>query len=132
MTTANDIVRSAWRRITVSASDEPVPAADAADLLEILNDYLFSLKSRGASYVHARLDLADDLLTPEDLDGSLKAILAFEGMEHFGKPIPPGLALAATGARNFVLGVLMVPNDLIVEDGVRDPLLASRYNVDLG
>lgn len=132
MTTANDIVEAAWRRITVSASEESINAAEAADLLEILNDYLSTLKARGASYTHYALILANTIQTPPELDGPLKTVLAWKGCEHFGKPIPPGLAIEGEKGDNFILGVMMVPVDLTVEEGLRDPLTSSRYDVDLG
>lgn len=132
MTTANTIVSSAYRRINVAASDESISSADSADLLEILNDYLSELGGRGASYTHYTLALADTVQLPTELDGALKAVLAFRGSEFFGQPIRPGMEDAAMRGDNLILGTMMVPVDLGVEDGVRDPLTSARYNINLG
>lgn len=101
MTTARDIVNAALRRANVVGTDETPSAAEAAETLERLNDYMASWSKRGwlvtladeeTAYTHTALSLSDDW----PLDGAhvfgMKAIIAMMICEDYGSPIPPGLA----------------------------------------
>lgn len=132
MTTARDIVESAWRRITVNSSEEVPTAAEADDLLEILNDYLFSLKTRGCSYVHVKLALGDTVPIHEDLDGSFKLVLARRGAEAFGRPVSAVLERDSDMANNLIVGTLMTPFDMTVEHGLPGLSGEPNYNIETG
>lgn len=132
MTTARDIVEAAWRRVTQSSSEDPVSAAEAADFLGSLNDYLHSLRLRGAAYTHNTLALGDDIQLPDDLTGPLKAVLARRMAEEFGAPVTVDLADAARDGRNLILGMLADPGELTVEPGLPGTSGEGRYRIDNG
>lgn len=131
MTTARDIVEAAWRRITKSSSEESLSAAEASDLLEILNDYLQGLET-DCAYTHYTLSLSDTLQTPPDIDGALKAILTRDGAEEFGLPVSPIALSRAERAHGQVLAKMMTPTDLTVENGMFNTLHSNRYDIDAG
>jgi len=128
MTTARDIVNAALRRANVVGTDETPSAAEAAETLERLNDYMASWPGRdwvvtdsaGAAYTHADLTLATTWPLGSEHVFGIKAILAMMHCEEYGTPIPPSLASQASK------GVKMLQADFFTTTAATMPALFIR------
>jgi hypothetical protein len=76
MVTARDIVEGALRRIGVVASNQPIPPEMGEKTLRALNAMMASWQTKGLSYVHGRMVMADAFPMPEAMEEGVTAMLA--------------------------------------------------------
>ena len=120
MTTANDIVTGALKRLRVIASDETPNAADAADGLAALNDMMHALDMEGVVINWASLASSGTFPLGARHEQGVKAMLAVRLAEDHGKPIGNRLGQDA------VTGKMALQNDFsIIQDIKADPALLN-------
>ena len=85
MTTANDVVTGAAKKINVIAAGETLSGQDAADGLQNLNDMLHAFELQGIFLGHTDLALAGTINLPDSHIEGLKAILAVRMAPEYEK-----------------------------------------------
>lgn len=82
MTTARQIVTSAFKQLLVTGVGETMPAEDAADALAMLNDMLHEWRTDSVDILHTDWTLADTVsfwVPPKDADGATIDAVAYQG-----------------------------------------------------
>lgn len=83
MTTANDIITRALRRIRVVDASEALPAEDAALALDMLNSMILNWPSQGVQSYYTALALSDTFaffVPPADATGEVIDLLNYRGV----------------------------------------------------
>lgn len=91
---AREAVTRALRAIEVLAHDEAAEAPMLVVGLETLNEMLAGWQQWG-TYVHAPLERASQMTTPDFLDRAVVNMLARDLTTTFGRPVPMVVAEAA-------------------------------------
>lgn len=109
MTTANDTIKSALRKIGVIAAGEAPTAQEATDGLECLNDMLHGFSADGIAFAHTTLALADNLPVPDEQVQHIKAMLAVYMAPEYGATPSPIVLAQAENARRYLQGAYSLP-----------------------
>lgn len=91
MTTMNDIVTGALRRLRVVNPRKNVDGVTASEAMTALNDMLHSYKSVGVDLDYESLTLTDEFPLDEQFVQGVKALLAVRLASDYGLDINPGI-----------------------------------------
>lgn len=103
MATADDMIRQAYSRLVIRASETALQPDEIQDGLDVLNDMIAEwerLYHLGASPV---ANVSDEVRIPRYADNTFKDHLALRLGPHFGKAIPADLRDNATTSLNNML-----------------------------
>lgn len=89
MTTANDVITRALKKIGILAAGETASAEDAADGLTALNDMLYGLELVGVNLGHSALTLTSTVNLPESHIEGLECMLAVRLGPEFEREASP-------------------------------------------
>lgn len=120
MAKALDVVTDALRLINYLSAEETPSAADAAFGLTKLNDMLFGWKLKGVDLQPVTMALTDMLPFDDAYLRGIKNNLAVELAAPFERPVPPGVAVTATGDfEDFQAHTLEFDDDLQVDTALQ-------------
>lgn len=119
MTTANDILTSASRRIGILASEEALTAAEAVDSLAILNQLMFGFGPKGIEYVHVTLALTDTVNLPDEQIGNLIYMLCDELALEFQITLGSVLVERINAAKLELQAAFLVVNPAVPDKALR-------------
>lgn len=115
-TTTRDIVDGAAKRLGLIRAGEALEAADAADILQALNDMLAGFEAKGLNLGRTKkLKLSNAFLLTEIHEEGLKAMLAERVAEDFGLPVTRLLARDARAGRNALSADYRLPDPMRVD-----------------
>lgn len=128
MSTMQDVVRGAAKRLGLIRGAEDMDADEAADLLEALNDMLAGWEAKGVNALwSSALDLTATFpLDDKHLEG-VKAMLAVRYAETFGKPIGGALNRDARDGWNALYADYGMPDEMQVDRALQNMPSQRRY-----
>lgn len=116
MASMRDIVASAALRLRLVGGGETLEAADAADMLQALNDMMGSWEGRGVVINWSGdLTLNDEFPIADKHIAGVKAMLARRFANESGKPVTPQLEKDAIDGWNAIAADYLLPDMLRVD-----------------
>ena len=110
MATAAQVIKAIMQQILVQASEAPIEADEANDVIFAMNNYMLDLDANGITLGYTVVDNTGDTITiPTGALRGLIANVAIEIAPQFDAPITPALSAAATAGLKTMekLGVTM-------------------------
>lgn len=95
MTTANDVIRSALRRLGILGIGQTLSAQHVSEGLDSLNQMLASWRTQGVDLGITILSQTDTVPVDEAHDRAIIALLAIDIAPTYGKSVPAELAVTA-------------------------------------
>ena len=120
MTTMQDIVTGAARRIRIIGAGESLSAEDSSDILAALNTLMAQWQAEGID-IGWTTSLAASATFPLEAkhEDGVKALLAKRVAEDFGEPVSNALAVAAIAGWQLLWADYHVPDSMRVDDALR-------------
>lgn len=127
MTTMNDVVTGALKRLRVINARQTPDGVSASDGLAALNDMMHSWKAKGVDTDHDTLEAADDFPLDDEHVQGVKALLAVRLASDYGVAIDEGVARdAGMGWSGLEAEFVKPAEDATVDAGLRN-LTSRRY-----
>lgn len=119
MTTMQDIVRGAAKRIGVIRGAEDMDSSDAGDFLEALNGMMAMWPAQGVDVLwSSALALTDTFPLEAKHEEGVKAMLAVRYAEQFGKAVGPILARDERAGWNALFADYHLPDPMRVDQAL--------------
>jgi len=125
MTTARDILNSAFRLVTKASSDEPMSATEAADGLQVLNQLLTDLCNSAPLS-----NLSDDLPTPLRHDAAIRYVLASMLSTEFEAALAPMDMMRANQAESRLAAAYSDIPEVSFDAGLKDRTWLYSSDID--
>lgn len=134
MATAADIIGPALERIKVKDPSQELSSEDATTGIRYLNDMMLALADHdGVSLGYTIVSAStDEVTTPDWTHGMMRANLAVQMADEFGKTITAGLAALADLYLKGVKGRMMVFDRPHLPDGLPTGQGNSAYGYNYG
>lgn len=133
--TAQDLVTLAARDAGILSGVEVLPAEDAADAVETLNEMMFGWAAQGVDLRWLRVVLADTLPVDEVYMEGIRYSLAVRLAAGHGEDISPWIAGRATSLFQTYRNRLMQSDDLKVDRALRPRYFNTRvgaFDIETG
>lgn len=117
--TANDVITAALKRLSVIEYDETPDAAQAADGLTMLNQFMHGLRQHGVAYAHRDLAATDTVNMPDDCIEPLIMAFAEKLEAEYMVPADPRRTMAMRDARRTLQAAFLVAPNATPEPALR-------------
>lgn len=128
MTTAREIITSAYKRVGIAEKDEQLEADYADYGLDALNEMMHGWKARSADTTHTTLALSDDFPLAAEYEGPTITLLANRVSSDYGVQPPPPIQVK--DAWDIIAAAFFVMTEATFDDGLLNmPSQAGRYRL---